>query len=166
MDLHIREAAGSDYDALRALFEEVDSLHRTNLPHIFQKPAGLVRDRSYVLGLIADKSVGLFVAEIDEQLAGLVCVFIRQPLEVPILVPRRYAVIDSLVVKDAFRRAGLGRALMERAQQWAVAQGADSVELNVWEFNQGAIAFYRTLGYQTASRRMSQRLRKAPSKVV
>jgi ribosomal protein S18 acetylase RimI-like enzyme len=32
------------------------------------------------------------------------------------------------------------------------------IELNVWEFNRGAMAFYRQLGYRTTSRKMSKRL--------
>jgi ribosomal protein S18 acetylase RimI-like enzyme len=77
--------------------------------------------------------------------------------EAPIFVRRRYAVIDNVVVKKKFRRAGVGRALVEKAHEWAVAEGADSIELNVWEFNREAIEFYRTLGYETTSRKMSRR---------
>jgi ribosomal protein S18 acetylase RimI-like enzyme len=163
MDLRIREAEASDYDALCALFDEVDSLHRTHLPHIFQEPDGPARDKALILGLLQDEAVGLFVAEVDHRLVGLIFVFVREPPEIPILVPRRYALIDNIVVKEVFRRSGIGRALMEKAQRWALAQGADSVELSVWEFNHGAIAFYQTLGYETCSRRMSKRLRKAGS---
>jgi len=166
MDLRIREAEASDYDALCALFDEVDSLHRARLPHIFQKPDGPCRDKDYVLALIADETVGLFVAETEGQLAGLVCVVITESAQVPILVPRRYAVIDNIVVRSAFRRRGIGRRLMEEAQRWAEAQGADSVELNVSQFNRGAIAFYESLGYKTASRRMSKNLPQAPRSVV
>jgi hypothetical protein len=45
------------------------------------------------------------------------------------------------------------------AQAWAIAKGATSVELNVFEFNQKAIAFYEGLGYQTLSRKMSNDLK-------
>jgi ribosomal protein S18 acetylase RimI-like enzyme len=66
--------------------------------------------------------------------------------------------IDNLAVRKGFRRAGIGRALMEKAHEWALAKGVDIIELNVWEFNQGAIEFYHGLGYETASRKMSRRL--------
>jgi ribosomal protein S18 acetylase RimI-like enzyme len=158
MKLSIREAVASDYDDLCALFDEGDALHRENLPRIFQKPRGAVRGRDYVLGLIADEAVGFFVAQVRDRLVGLICVMIRESPEVPIFVRRRYTVVNDVVVKDEFRRAGIGRALMEKAHEWAVAEGADSIELNVWEFNQGAIEFYQTLGYETASRKMSKRL--------
>ena len=159
MDLDIRKAAASDYDDLCALFDEGDTLHRKNLPHVFQKPRGPVRDRNYVLGLISDETVGLFVAQVEDHLVGLVCVIIKESRAVPIIVPRRYAVIDNIVVREGFRRAGIGRALMEKAQEWAATEGADSIGLNVWEFNKGAIEFYLQLGYGTASRKMSKRLR-------
>ncbi len=83
---------------------------------------------------------------------------IRESPEIPIFVRRRYAVIESVVVAEEHRRAGIGRGLVEKAHQWAVAEGADSIELNVWEFNQGAVEFYERLGYETASRKMSKRL--------
>ena len=155
MKLNIREAVASDYDDLCALFEEADALHRENLPRIFQKPGGAARGRDYVDGLITDDAVGFFVAQAGDRLVGLIYVMIRESPDVPILTRRRYAVVDTVVVKNEYRRAGIGRALMEKTREWAVAEGADSIELHVWEFNQGAIEFYRALGYETASRRMS-----------
>ena len=154
----IRKAIASDYGDLCALVDQVDTLHRKSLPHIFQKPSGVVRGRDYVLGLIADESVGLFVAQVEGRLVGLICVMIRESPDIPIFVRRRYAVIESVVVAEEHRREGIGRGLVEKAHQWAAAEGADSIELNVWEFNQGGVQFYERLGYQTASRRMNKRL--------
>jgi len=163
MKLNIREAVASDYESLCVLFDEGDALHRENLPWIFQKPRGAVRERDYVLGLIADEAVGFFVAQVGDRLAGLICVMIREAPEVPIFARRRYAMIDNVVVEEKFRRAGIGRALVEKAHEWAVAEGAESIELNVWEFNQEAIEFYRALGYETTSRKMSKRPNQAGS---
>jgi ribosomal protein S18 acetylase RimI-like enzyme len=158
MKPNIREAVPSDYESLCVLLDEADAPHRENLPWMFQKPRGAVRRKDYVLGLIADEAVGFFVAQVGDRLVGSMCVMIRESPEIPIFVRRRYAVVDEVVVKREFRRTGIGRALMEKAHEWAVAQGADSIELNVWEFNQGAIEFYKTLGYETASRKMNKRL--------
>lgn len=67
--------------------------------------------------------------------------------------------IDDLIVRKVFRRFGVGRALVERAHRWALDKQVNQGELNVWEFNQTAIAFYEKLGYRTASRRMWGSLR-------
>lgn len=153
-EIAIRQATAKDYDALCAIIDQVDTLHRDRMPHIFQKPPGPVRDREYILGLLADDNVGLFVAEIEGQVAGFVHALVRDTPPWPVLVPRRRAFIDSLAVGQQFRRRGIGRALMNQAHTWAVAKGAADVELNVFEFNQPALAFYRALGYETSTRRM------------
>lgn len=45
------------------------------------------------------------------------------------------------------------------AQEWAIAKGETSTELNVYDFNQTVISFYERLGYQAFSRRMSKELK-------
>lgn len=79
---------------------------------------------------------------------------------IEIFIKRRLAVIESVVVKQKCHGKGVGRKLVEAAHGWAVAQGAESVELNVYEFNKHAIAFYEQLGYETLSRTMRKRLSK------
>jgi len=158
MDLGIRKATASDYEDLCFLFDEGDTFHRKNLPHMFQKPESPFRDREYVNSLVSDETVGLFVAQLEDHLIGLVVVVIRDSSAMPIMVPRRYALVDNIVVSEGFRRVGIGRALMEKAREWAVEEGADSIELNVWEFNKEAIEFYQQLGYRTVSQKMSKRL--------
>lgn len=158
MEVNIRNAVAEDYPALCELFDGVDALHRDNLPHIFQRPDGSIRDQEYFLGLMADENVGLFVAEIDGELIGFIHVIIRDAPPLPIFVPRRYAIIDSLGVKTEAQGRGIGRKLMDIAREWALAKGATAIELNVYEFNQTAIAFYQKLGYCTLSRKMIKRL--------
>lgn len=154
MNSSIRAAVVDDYDGICALFEEVDALHRAALPGVFRVSGGAVRERDFVEGMISDPAVGLFVAEDGGVLVGLLHVVLRMPSSFPILVPRRFVVIESVVVAGAYRRQGVGRALMDAAQAWATAQGATEIELNVWAFNREAIAFYEGLGYQTLSRKM------------
>ena len=48
---------------------------------------------------------------------------------------------------------------MEEAEQWAREREIEEIELNVWERNLGAIAFYERLGYTTVQRRMKRNLR-------
>ncbi len=158
MGITVREATAHDYDDLCQIIDQVDGLHREHLPHIFRRPPGPVREWAYILDLLTDEDVGLFVAEVGGQLAGFVHVVVRETPPVPVLVPRRVALVDNLAVRSGLRRAGIGRALMEHAHRWARARGATDVELTVYEFNQPAIAFYTSLGYESSSRRMSKRL--------
>ena len=160
MKINVRKATADDYNSLCELFDEVDTLHRDNLPHIFQKPGGAAREQDYYSGLIADENVALFVAEVGENLVGFVHVIVRDAPAMPVFVPRRYAVVDSIVVKSEIRNSGIGRILMDKMQEWAIAKGATSIELNVYEFNTTAISFYERLGYQTFSRKMNKDLKR------
>ena len=48
---------------------------------------------------------------------------------------------------------------MRKAEEWAAGRGASPIDLNVYEFDQGAQAFYKHLGYTTLSRKMSKTLK-------
>ena len=100
MRFHIREATQKDYKGISEIFEEVDSLHRKALPHIFQETNSPPRTEEFISSIISDENAGLFVAETDGQIIGLVHVLIRQTLPIPIMVPRRYAVLENLAVRE------------------------------------------------------------------
>lgn len=154
MDVQIRAAIATDYVKLCEVFAEIDGYHAEALPHIFQAPPGPARSRASVQGIIDNPDAALFVAEADGDIVGLVDVRLHTTQDIPILVARRYAVIDAIVVRRAFWGQGVGRHLMHRAETWARARGLGEVLLNVWEFNRRAIDFYERLGYETVSRRM------------
>ena len=158
MQANIRKASAEDYDSLCPLFDEVDSLHRANLPHIFKKPDGPVREHDYYLGLISDENVGLFVAELDGNVVGFVHVIIKEEPVIPIFIQRQYVVIDNILVKSGFRNHGIGKLLMDKIQEWSFSKGETSVELNVYEFNSSAISFYEKCGYKTFSRKLNKKL--------
>lgn len=159
MEIKIRTAAAEDYKRLCELFDEVDALHRAKLPHIFEGPDGPVREHDYYLEWISDEKVGLFLAELGEKTVGFVHIVLNDTPAIPIFVPRRYAVVDSIGVSSKFQNRGIGRMLMDTVHTWAISRGATSVELNVYEFNKSAIVFYKSLGYDTLSRKMSKELK-------
>ena len=158
MKISFRKATVDDYNNLCELFDEINSLHRNNLPYRFRKASGPAREQNYYSGLIADENVGFFVAEMGDKLVGFGHVIVRDTPAFPIIVPRRYATVDSIVVKPGFQQGGIGRVLMNKMQEWAIVKGVTSIGLNVCEFNQTAISFYEKLGYQTISRKMSKEL--------
>ncbi|MCP4536222.1 MAG: GNAT family N-acetyltransferase [Chloroflexi bacterium] len=96
----------------------------------------------------------LFVAESEGQIVGFLQAYVQEAPDISLFVPRRYAVIDNVAVEKKYRRSGVGQALIEKAERWARDNEASQIELNVWEFNTGAAAFYDKLGYETARRTM------------
>ena len=160
MVIHIRQAVEQDYEVYYDLLYEINELHRLALPGIFQQPAGRIIEQEYFLSLLNDDQAAIFFAfqGYKGQPAGFIYVLIREAPAYPLLVPRRYAVIDTLEVSPAFQRTGVGRALMNQAEEWVASQGVGVIELNVYEFNLGAQAFYKQLGYTTYSCKMSKNL--------
>jgi diamine N-acetyltransferase len=157
--IHVRRATANDYDNLCKVYDETDTLHRVNLPTIFKKPNGPPREKDDYLEVINDEDAGFFVAEVDEELVGFIHILVRDTPVFPVLIQQHYAVIDGIAIKSEFQNQGLGRILMEKAQEWAVIKGAEYIELNVYEFNENAISFYERLGYHTSSRRMRKNLK-------
>ncbi|MGH2916641.1 MAG: GNAT family N-acetyltransferase [Solirubrobacteraceae bacterium] len=66
--------------------------------------------------------------------------------------------VADLAVSEAARRMGVGTALMEAAEMWARDRGFDLLSLDVWSTNDGALAFYRRLGYSVDSLSLIKRL--------
>ena len=53
----------------------------------------------------------------------------------------------GLMVARDYRRRGVGKALMEGAEEWARSVGIRKLELHVFPHNEPAIALYEGLGY-------------------
>lgn len=63
----------------------------------------------------------------------------------------RYAHIFLLYVAPDHRHQGIGTALMNQAQNWAISRGDRQIGLQVFQDNQSALNLYHRLGYQTHS---------------
>ncbi len=54
--------------------------------------------------------------------------------------------LEDLYVRPAFRARGVGRALLARLAELAIARGCGRLEWAVLDWNESAIGFYRRLG--------------------
>ena len=89
----------------------------------------------------------VFVAELDGGIIGFVCVWGRVPPQEPDEPQADYAYVSDLVVLDAWRRRGIGRALLERAEAYARSLGMDAIGIGVMAGNQNARALYEARDY-------------------
>ena len=148
----IRSAEPRDAARLRELLEQICLLHVQGRPDLFV-PAGkyTVDD---IVAMMGDDQSPIFVADTGDDVAGYVfCKFIRRQNN-PVMHDRLMLYIDDLCIDEKYRRMGIGRALFEQAKKLAHQRGAYSVELNVWAFNESAIAFYQSLGMQPSRMNM------------
>jgi aminoglycoside 6'-N-acetyltransferase I len=131
MHLTIRPALPADAPGIARLLELANDLRATP-EHI----AAHIRERAQV--------ETPFVAESEGQICGMVCLRLLPSLcdELP------YAELTELLVHPEYRRQGIGRALIERVEAEAAAQGAaELVFMTAWR-NTSAHAFYHALGYR------------------
>lgn len=158
MDWILRDAIIDDYEALCALFTQVDRIHADAQPTIFRHAPTPARSREFVQAILDDPDACLVVAEQNAAVIGVAEAAIRRPPNLPIIVEVGRVHINDIVVDENHRGAGVGTALLAHIEAWARTRGVRRVELNVWEFNTPARDLYERLGYHTLHRTLSKTL--------
>lgn len=158
MTASVREATQRDMEALIGLLYESDVLHWDALPDHFDDPGEPARREDFVNHLLNEENGVILVAELGGVVVGLIQLAFFDNRSGPFRRKHPHAHIGDVVVTSEQRRTGIGRLLMGAAHDWAKARGANEIDLNVWDVNRDATAFYESLGYQTTQHTMSKRL--------
>ena len=104
--------------------------------------------------VIAETNAIRLLLEVDGQPAGMILGQVRTSLSAG-----RHVVIDDLVVDTAYRRRGLGRALLEHVIALAKSAGCNSVDLDCSHAKSDLHGFYEHLGFRHRMRHYSMFLR-------
>lgn len=146
--LKIREYTHQDLQALR---RQVAELHEAmcaldpSLP-----PPDEIIDAYFEHLLQTSKSTGgtFYVAESGGEMVGYLCLFGLMSPSDPDEPPEPYSFVADLYVRPEFQGRGIGKSLMEIAEEHARALGASNIDLKILGSNERALAFYRSLGYE------------------
>jgi len=106
----------------------------------------------------ADTQGKIFVAEVAQRVVGFICLWARVQSEELDEEPSEYAFISDLVVLPAYRGRGLGRALLEKAEEHARRHGATTLRLEVLVKNEVAITLYQKSGFAAYQALLVKRL--------
>ncbi len=158
----IRPAVPTDFDELCRLFNQSHHLHHQALPGIFMDPNRIVYEKSvFEAAFNQDKEV-ILVAEEGGDLLGTVHVKIHttkpQHPGPQVFELRKFGLIHTLVVEEAWRKHGIGHQLLQAAERWVLERGVKEVELFVWSFNQEAHQLYESVGYTPLNIKMYKQL--------
>ena len=96
----------------------------------------------------------ILAAEVEGQIAGFAAVEYLDRPESPYNLARKMYHVEEFGVDPDFHRRGVATALVEYMKKDAAERGYPRIELDMWEFNQGALAFYENVGFQTYRRYM------------
>ena len=153
LPVKVRMAQEEDLERVNGLRREVQSLHAEGEPGIF-KPEFGKELRELVYGIMKDPDKGIVVAERDGRLCGFAVLnHVRKP-ETPFMFEREHLDIDEFGVDEDCRRQGVASAMIAFIRCLAGERGCKRIELNMWEFNRDALAFYEASGFSTYRRYM------------
>lgn len=145
--MNIRQAISEDGPLLSSLCRDVQTMHAEHHPKFFKMPKNDDFAIPFFEGLLTDISVRIYIAEENEQALGYIVCKSMERVETPFTFGMRYLLIDQISVRPQARGRGVGKALIERAEVLAKEIGVQKVQLDSWDFNKNAHAFFEGVGF-------------------
>ncbi|MBQ4185750.1 MAG: GNAT family N-acetyltransferase [Clostridiales bacterium] len=149
----IRFAKEDELERINVLRKQVNDLHVEGKPDVF-KPGFNEELQNYVYYIFKDPEQKIVVADKDGEICGFAILHHIYKPENPFMKVRDFLDIDEFCVDEKHRREGIATAMVEFIKNFAKEQGYHRLELNMWEFNQDALAFYEAAGFETFRRYM------------
>jgi ribosomal protein S18 acetylase RimI-like enzyme len=139
-EIQVRRASDADLDSISGLIRRAYARYADRME---RPPAPVLRD------YLAETQAGqVWVAE--EPIAGVI-VLVSNPESL---------LVENVAVDPAAQGTGLGRRLMEFAEQQALAAGLRRLTLYTNEVMTENLAIYRRLGYREVDRRLEDGYRR------
>ncbi|MGG7162288.1 GNAT family N-acetyltransferase [Clostridium ihumii] len=159
MNTIMRNAKFSDFNDVNNLMLELHNLHVKNRNDVFKATDSPMKEE-YFKDLLNNQDVKLFVIENLEnsEIVGYSNLKLMNTPNIDIVVKSKYIYIDDFCIKQAYKRKGIGKKLFNFILEYAKQQCVDSVQLNVWSFNEDAIEFYKFMGMKERNVRMEMRV--------
>lgn len=153
-DILIRAARVEDTDAVAALWKRLVDYHREldqDLPPA--TPDGPKRYARSLAERIGDTHTRTFVAEADGRIVGYVLGVMVD------FVPEMFeqelsGFLADIFVDEAYRRAGVGRALVAKLTDWFRSRGVTYFEWHVAARNAEGVKFWQAMGGRDVMVRM------------
>ena len=142
----IRKAEKRDIGGLIKLLYQADAVHSGIRPDLFKSNTPKY-DEPDLEAILGDDSKPIFVYDDDGVVGHAFC----QVIDVRnhrLLQHIKTLYIDDICVDENRRGRHIGLALYEFVRDYARSIGCFNITLNVWEGNDPAMLFYKSLGMQ------------------
>ena len=158
MEIKIRKAEPKDAPKIAEMLIGIGELHHNGRPDIYKDNLQKYNEND-ILQILKDENAPIFVAaDENDAVAGYAFCQIKTVEDSKALVGRKFLYIDDFCVDEKYRKMHIGQTLMSAVTEETRKMGIDTIELNVWEFNESAIKFYEKCGFTTQKREMEIKL--------
>lgn len=153
----IRYAKEEELEQVNNIRRQVNELHCSGRPDIF-KSGGWEYIKDIVYEKFKSEDSGVIVALKGQEVVGAAVVQYIHKQESAFGRERWFYHVEEFGVDVNHRRQGIATGLMEFMKKDAKSRGFGKLELDMWEFNEGALKFYENVGFTTYRRYMELRL--------
>ena len=141
-----RRANKNDIKRIIELLHQVNMVHHVLRPDLF-KPYTTKYTEQELESMLGDDSKPIFVYD-DGEVQGYAFCQISEVKDHKLLQDIKTLYIDDICVDEKARGKHVGKTIYEYVRQYAQSIHCNHITLNVWEGNDAALAFYRSMGMQ------------------
>ena len=154
MSSNIRVASQSDISRIIPLWNEFMLNHLEITPYLLAAETSQTAVQKDIGKRIADPDSQFFLSEFDNELAGFISCRVIEPNHI---VHEKVGYITETIVKEPFKRIGIGTLLFLTAKEWMYGRGADIIEGRVAIKNKEAADFWYKMGFAPTFHQLSYR---------
>ena len=152
----IRKADKKYIQRIIELLHQVNMVHHVIRPDLF-KPHTTKYNEQELEAMLDDDSKPIFVFD-NGMVLGYAFCQVSEVKGSQLLEDIKTLYIDAICVDENARGKHVGKALYEYVLDYAKSIGCNNITLNVWEGNEPALRFYRSMGMHVQKTTMEIKL--------
>ena len=141
----VGRAKKKDINGIIELLHQANMVHHVIRPDLF-KPNTTKYNEQELEALLNDDSKPVFVYADGGKVSGHAFCQITEVKDHQLLQDIKTLYIDDICVDESARGQHIGKALYEFVRGYAQSIGCYNITLNVWEGNEPALRFYKSMG--------------------
>lgn len=150
-----REAIESDYNEILILKKQVHKFHYMNKKEFYMHTETPITKSDFI-NIIVNKQCSIYIIEKNKKVCAYAITKVLNFKNNSLIKSHKRLFIDDICVNSSLRKKGIGKLLMSKLEGLCRLEGYQFIDLNVWNFNDQAIAFFKNFGMNTSMLRMEK----------